>query len=52
MTWPKYVLLARYVLSAFICVSQIGKPKKPTTPGLACALLVVLAGLAALVVIA
>jgi hypothetical protein len=52
MTWPKYVLLALYGVSAILTVAWIGKPRKPTTPGMAAFLVVWSAFLAWLVVIA
>jgi hypothetical protein len=52
MTWPKYVLLALYAASAILTVAWIGKPRKPTTPGVAALTLVFSAMLAWLVVIA
>ena len=52
MSIPKYILLGWYALSAILAVAHIGKERKPTTPGVAVVMLVILAGLAALVVIA
>ena len=52
MTWPKIILLAWYALSLLTTIATVGKPKKPTTPGIATAVVVVLGILAWLVVIA
>lgn len=52
MTWPKYVLIALYVLSLVLTVLSIGKERKPYTPRDAAWLMVWTGGLAALVVLA
>jgi hypothetical protein len=48
----KYALLTWYAISALIGVSRIGKPSKPTTPGVGAISLVIIGIMATLVVIA
>lgn len=52
MTWPKILLLAFYAYTSIVVVANIGKPRKPTTPGVAVGALVIAGGLATLVVLA
>lgn len=52
MTWPKIVILTFYAVSTLVTISQIGKPKKPTTPSVAAASMVIIGLIAWLVVIA
>ncbi|GMA26161.1 hypothetical protein GCM10025864_39200 [Luteimicrobium album] len=52
MTWPKIVLLAWFAFSALVTIATIGKPRKPTTPGVATGSIVILGVVVWLVVIA
>ncbi|MCL2089871.1 MAG: hypothetical protein FWH11_01375 [Micrococcales bacterium] len=52
MTWPKIVLLAWYAVAAVVSIAQIGKDRRPTTPGGTAIAVVLMAGIATLVVIA
>jgi hypothetical protein len=52
MSWPKYVLLGWYVLSALVTIHSIDKPAKTMTPERAMVVMVFLGMLVALVVMA
>lgn len=52
MNWQKWALIAWLTFGAIVSVTQIGKPKKPTTPGVAAISLVLTLGVIALVVTA
>jgi hypothetical protein len=47
----KIALIAWFTLSALLAVGMIGKERKPTTPAMACIILVIEGGLIALVVL-
>jgi hypothetical protein len=52
MSWPKWVLIALYVFTALANVASVGKERKPLSPGVATASLVVTGILVVLVVLA
>lgn len=52
MTWPKYVLIALYILSILGTIAGIGKPRKPTTPEFAIGALIMSAIMVSLVLLA
>lgn len=50
MSWQQWTLIAWYALGILATVGTIGKPRKPIDPDLAVVMIVVQAGLIALVV--
>lgn len=52
MSWEKWVLAAFEAAGALFTVTQVGKPRKAVTGGVAAVALVITAGLIALVVFA
>jgi len=52
MNYALYILAALNILAAIVDITQIGKPRKPITPGLAAATTVTCAITATLLIIA
>ena len=40
MDWQKWVLLGILALNTLVAIATVGKPRRPTTPGVAVAVLV------------